>query len=208
MKIELVLPEAEAAFIRYARHETLSGLGEAICPELLEPTSFAFYLIAYEGGSPIALAEIAMLDAVYGSFENSPYPASLCLEQYGPIEAFAGIRTIFIEPAFRGRSSSLYIQLILNGAHLVQARGARFGTATTASSNRSLGRLYQKTGTSLGSFKNPTTDSETTLFLFDIADFITHRAFRRFERDAVSSPDPKVVATLLSRSPKPRARCA
>jgi len=149
MKIRLDLPEIAGDFIRHARTETLKSVDETPTPPAVEPSPFGFYFIAYDeedGNRPIALAESAFYDQVYPSFADSPYPASLNLDQFCPFEEMAGVRTIYVEPDCRHRSASLYLQLILAGAQTFWELGARYVTATTNADNAYLNRLYAKTG--------------------------------------------------------------
>ena len=92
MTIKLVLPENESEFIRHARTETLRSCGEEVTPAAVAPCPFGAYYIAYDDENnhcPIAMAEVAFHDQVYQSFAESPYPASLGLEEFCPITRLA-----------------------------------------------------------------------------------------------------------------------
>lgn len=202
MKLELILPESELEFIRHARRETLVGLGEQAVPDAIEPAPFGYYVIAYDGGRPVAMAELSMHEHVYGTYANCPYADRFRLAEIAPISEFAGIRTVFIEPAYRARAGSLYVQLVTLGAKIVTSQGARFGTASTAEDNDQLRGLYAKTGRPLGAFRNPGASADVTVFVFDIFEFLQKRAFQRIARSMDGTIDSRIIAELHSRVPR------
>lgn len=211
MKIKLVLPEQEADYIRRARTETLNNLGEEVTAAAVEPTPFAFYFVAYdEKERPIGMAEIALLDQVYGSFPESPYAGNFDMTEFGPISEFAGIRTIFVEPEYRHKAGSIYLQLVLAGARLVSALGVTFGTATTVASDQYLGRLYEKTGgRAMGNFRNGGSESDIAFFVFRIDDLINHKLIKRMAASLDLEIKQEIVDSLMARSPLAEERkCA
>ena len=205
MKVKLVLPEQEAVYIRHARTETLKNIGEDPTPEAIEPTPFAFYFIAYdEDGHRIGMAEIAMLEQVYGSFAESPYAGNFDQSHFAPISEMAGIRTIFVEPEYRRHAGSIYLQLILAGGRVVTALGAKVGTGTTNASDSYLGRLYEKTGgKALGTYRiDGVVKSDIALYVFDLDTLMNHKLIRRVASSLNADIDTETVHTLLSRSPQ------
>jgi len=202
MKIKLVPAEQEAEFIRHARAETLKSIDEEVTAEAIEPSPFALYLIAYDGNRPVALAEIAFHDQVYESFAKSPYPQSFNLDSFCPFDSMAGIRTIYVEPDYRQRAGSIYLQLIFAGGLVVGPLGARFATATTNAADAYLNRLYRKTGgKEMETFvMHGAAKCEVALYVFDLNVLLNHKLIDRVASSTECEIDLEVAREIRSRS--------
>ncbi len=204
MTIKLVLPEEEPGFIRHARTETLKSLHESPTQAAIAPAPFAFYVMAFAAPSdtPIALAEFTMFDQVYKSFVESPYPASMDLARFCPMDQMAGVRTIYLEPEYRQTTGSLYLQLVATGCQIAQRLGARFSMATTNSENDYLNRLYAKTG---GRPFAPIhmeglAEIEIAPWIFNIRELLNHRLVRRAHANAAIDIDFERAWKIRSRT--------
>ena len=204
MKIKLVLPEDEPDYFRHARIETLKSIHEDFDPQLVNVPPIAFSFLAYDDHSdwPVGLAEITFHEQVYSSHEEGPYPRSCDLGRFCEFSQMAGIRTIFVEPEYRGKAASIYLQLVMAGAKVVSALGAKYGTATTHWNNRYLRGLYAKTGgTEMGPFRmDGVSSADLALFVFSIDGLLQHRLMKRATAQTVFDLDPAIARTIRSRS--------
>ncbi len=202
MKIKLTLPEQAVDYVRHARLETLRAVDQSIEPELIEPSPFGMYLLAYgpDEEQPLGMAEFTFYRQVYESFEQSPYPKNIRLKDFGPFESFVGTRTIYVEPEARGQLPPYYLLLAMAGSRICYDFGARFTTATTNASNDYLMRLYEKTGGKLvGTYRDPNVGHfDIAVFVFDLEAIAHHRAMKRLEKHLIV--DPQVFSTVQSRS--------
>ena len=205
MKIKLVLPEEEAQFIRHARTETLKDHGDRPYRASVEPTPWGLYLVAFDETNrnrPIGMVELAFLDQIYHSFEESPYPRAMNLDQLCPIKKMTGIRTIYVEPGYRRQARSIYLQLILAAARTVWALGARFVTATADVEDHYLNRLYTKTGgwaLDTVPLEN-NSESSVTAYLFDVGRLLENKLVKRGTTDVEIDIDPQVALHVRSRN--------
>lgn len=175
--------ENHAAYIRHARTETLRALGIDPHPTLVQPVAISEYVFGYDdvSGRPVGMTESAMLRDVYGTYNEAPYARVGDLTAFCPLHEMGSMRTVYVEPQYRN-NSSLFLTLLLGSVRLFQPKGARFATATTRADDPYLNRLYTKlTGIRLGTFRIGLSDELSSLFVFDLAKLLRHRAMRRVE---------------------------
>ncbi len=182
MKIRMTSVVTDADYIRHVRTQTLQAIGIEATSEMIQPVEFATYLVAYsDDQSRMGLGESGMLSDVYRGYRDTPY-ASLCdLSRYCPIEQMASMRTIYVEPAFRGASLT-FMGLALASAKLFHARGARFATASTSGSSDYLKGLYIKAGGELAG-EAKIDGAGVALFVFDLERMLTQRIAQRLARN-------------------------
>ena len=179
MRIRLGCAESDIAYIRHARSETLKAIHVEPTPEAIEPLGVAQYLFAYDDdtGEPIGMTETALMRDVFSSYDDGP---QFCdLNQFCPFEEMASIRTIYVHPAHR--NGMMYLRLSLAASRLCYERGGRFGTATTNNSDEFLKSIYRRSaGTHVGN--RNVGDTEIALFVFDLEELMSHRAYQRLSR--------------------------
>lgn len=173
-------------YIRHARSETLKAGKMKPDPTLLEPLPLAIYLAAHAPGrsEPVALAEAVFLDDVYRGYEEFPYGGGFDLRRLCPFEHLAGVRTVYVEPGFRGHRA-LYLRLTLGLAKIFARLGASWAVATTNDRDAMLCQLYRRTGgVKLGSFEHEGAADPVALFAFSVTRLAGHRLVARYARDA------------------------
>lgn len=186
-RFRLALRPAEhiADYIRHARVQTLKAIGWEPEPAHIEPLSGAVYLIATAEGrdEPVGLAEAAFLRGVYRGYDELPYREVFDFRELCPFEELAGVRTVYVEPAYRSYHA-LYLKLILAQSKIFARLGASFAVATTDDRNAWLCGLYEKTGGErLGTFAYEASPDPVALFLFSIAELSRHRLAERYLPD-------------------------
>lgn len=178
MKIRFGSPTEDAEFIRYARTRTLEGVGVKPSAAAVEPSPFATYLFAYDGGDqPIGMTETATVHESYGSYDQSPNSKICDLSRFCPPEQMAGMRTVYSEPKYRG-SSAIFLTLTLATAKVFYERGTRFATASTSGSALHLHRLYVKYGAEFVGGRE-LDGIDLALYVFDVEKLVNHRAMKR-----------------------------
>lgn len=181
MKLRLADHELDSDYIRYARTETLKALRVEPHPDMLRIPPFSTCVLAVDEatGSKIGMGESAMLRDAYGSYEATPYADIRDLNDFCPLEQMGGMRTVFVEQAYR-TSNSAFLALTLGSIVLFYGRGARFATASTRSGDEYLNRLYAKWGGErVGTFCVGGIAEPTALFVFDLTKMLNHRVMKR-----------------------------
>lgn len=178
MKIRTTSVDTDADYIRQVRTRTLQAIGVEVTNAMIQPVEFATYLVAYsDDQSRMGLGESGMLSDVYRGYSDTPY-ASLCdLSRFCPIEQMASMRTIYVEPAFRGASLT-FMGLALASAKLFHDRGARFAIASTSGSSDYLKRLYMRAGGEVAG-EAKIDGADVALFVFDLERALAQRIAQR-----------------------------
>ena len=182
-----VRPAAEIAdYVRHVRVETLKAIDMEPAPDLIQPLADAVYLVVQAEGhdQPVGLVEAAFLHRVYKGVEELPYRKLFDFSALCPFEELAGVRTVYVEPAFRSYHA-LYLKLIIAQSKIFAGLGASFAVATTDARNDWLCGLYEKTGGKrLGTFTYEPYPEPVALFVFSIRELARHRLAERYVPDA------------------------
>ncbi|EQA37515.1 hypothetical protein LEP1GSC047_3967 [Leptospira inadai serovar Lyme str. 10] len=133
--------------IRRIRKEVLRNIGLSPAGIDVEPISYATYLFGFREGvsRPVSMLETYFYAQRFASFEDSAYSQAGDLGSLGTLENTVHLRTCFVDPEYRKRSS-LFLLNCLAAAWVNFQLGARGATTGTSESNDYVISLFLKTG--------------------------------------------------------------
>ncbi len=202
---------SHADYIRQVRTRTLEALQVTPAPAMIEPLPHAFYVAAYapQHEEPIGLGEAYLYRKAFASYADSPMAGVPGLAEACPIEHLCYMRTIYVDPAYRGvRPAYLYLYLVMS--HLFRVLGADYALMATMAEIPALAGLYAKTGgKQVGKLSFPNTDATATLYLFNLKELLVHprlvRALASIHFEDVGGKDPHRAERLARVYRQPRA---